>query len=95
MARIVVLSPIATVGRAAMAAPPMPREWAGRTVGFLDNAKPNFDRFSDRLGDLLRERHGVKDVVRRRKANSSTPAPVELLTRMAKECDIVLAGSAD
>lgn len=95
MVRISVLSPIATVSRAAMAMPPMPREWAGRTVGFLDNAKANFDRLSDGLGALLRERHGVKAIVRRRKANSSTPAPPELVAQMAKDCDVVFAGSAD
>jgi len=95
MARIHVLSPIATLSRTATAVPPMPRAWVGRTVGFLDNTKANFDRLSDGLGALLRERHGVKAIVRRRKANSSTPASPELIAQMAKDCDAVFAGSAD
>ncbi len=95
MARIRVLSPIGVVSAQAMTAPPLPAGLAGRTVGFLDNTKHNFDRLADEIGGLLREHHGVKHVVRRRKANASVPAPAELLAELAKECDLVFAGSGD
>jgi hypothetical protein len=75
--------------------PALPADLAGRTVGFLDNTKANFDRLTLTIGDLLRERHGVRAVVHRRKANASTPAPPEMIVEMSKECDIVFAGSAD
>ena len=95
MARIRVQSPVGVVASQSMAVPALPREWNGRTVGFLDNTKSNFDRLTSGIGDLLRERYGVKAVVRRRKANASTPASAELIAELSKECDIVFAGSAD
>jgi hypothetical protein len=95
MTRIRVLSPVGLVQRDALAAPPLPRALEGRTVGFLDNTKHNFDRLADAVGDLLRARHGVKEVVRRRKANASSAAPADMVAELAKRCDLVLAGSGD
>ena len=95
MGKIRVLSPIGVVGAEAFTVPALPRNWAGLTVGFLDNTKANFDRLTAEMGELLRASHGVARVIHRRKANASTPAPVELIAEMAKECDVVFAGSAD
>ena len=95
MARIRVLSPVGVVATQSLAAPALPRDWRGRTVGFLDNTKANFDRLTAGLGDLLRERYGVAAVVHRRKANASTPAAPEVIAGLAKDCDVVFAGSAD
>lgn len=95
MALIRVLSPVGVVKHESVPVPPLPRDWAGRTIGFLDNTKSNFDRLTAGIGDLLRERHGVREVVHRRKANASTPAPPELIVELAKRCDVVFAGSAD
>jgi hypothetical protein len=95
MGRIRVLTPVGVVKTQTIAVPPLPAEWAGRTVGFLDNTKSNFDRLVTGLGELLRERYGVRSIVHRRKANASTPAPHALIVEMAKECDVVFAGSAD
>ena len=95
MSRIRVLSPVGEVTAETMAVPSLPRTWQGRTVGFLDNTKSNFDRLVSDIGALLRDEHGVARVIHRKKANASTPAPPELLAEMAKECDVVFAGSAD
>ena len=95
MARIRILSPIGEVTAEAMSVPPLPRGWTGRTVGFLDNTKSNFDRLVTEMGALLRDEHGVARVIHRKKANASTPAPPELLAELSKECDVVFAGSAD
>jgi hypothetical protein len=95
MTRIRVLSPIGVAAHETATVPPLPAELAGRRVGFLDNTKHNFDRLADEIGAILRERHGVATVVRRRKANASTPAPPALLVELAKECDLVFAGSGD
>jgi hypothetical protein len=95
MARIRVLSPVGVVARTSVAVPVLPADLAGRTIGFLDNTKSNFDRLTTGLGEMLRERHGVKAVLHRRKANASTPAPPELIDELGKHCDLVFAGSAD
>ena len=95
MARLRVLSPVGDTRRERVTVPGLPTDLAGRTVGFVDNTKHNFDRLADEIGGILRERHGVKAVVRRRKANASTPAAPEILAELAKTCDVVFAGSGD
>ena len=95
MARIRIVSPVGVVASQATVVPSLPREWAGRTVGFLDNTKSNFDRLSAGVGELLRERYGVKAIVHRRKANAATAAAPEVIAELSKTCDVVFAGSAD
>jgi hypothetical protein len=95
MTRSRVLSPVGQTQREHVTVPALPASLAGLTVGFVDNTKHNFDRLADEIGAVLRERHGVKLVVRRRKANASTPAAREILVDLAKTCDVVFAGSGD
>ena len=68
---------------------------AGRVVGFIDNAKPNFNHLVDDLADLLVAKYGVKRVVKRRKSSASVPAPDEIVRELADECDLVITGSGD
>jgi hypothetical protein len=95
MTRIRVLSPVGLSGTHTVIVPPLPRVLAGLSVGFLDNRKANFDRLADEIGALLSAEHGVKTVIRRRKANAATPAAPEIVAGLAKDCDVVFAGSAD
>jgi hypothetical protein len=68
---------------------------AGSVVGFIDNAKPNFDHLVDDLAEQLIVRHGVARVVKRRKRSASVPAPDEMVDALAQECDLVITGSGD
>ncbi|MBI2155217.1 MAG: hypothetical protein HYV92_02580 [Candidatus Rokubacteria bacterium] len=95
MPHIRVLSPVGEVKRHVLTAPPLPSDLKGKTIGFLDNTKTNFDRLVADMSGLLRERFGVKAVVHRKKANAATPAAREILEELAKACDLVFAGSAD
>lgn len=95
MALITVLSPVGEPRTAAMALPGLPADLRGLTVGFLDNTKSNFDRLVTDMGALMTERLGVARIVHRKKANAATPAARGLVEELAKECDFVLAGSAD
>lgn len=67
----------------------------GAVVGFIDNAKPNFNHLVDDLADLLVARYGVARVVKRRKRSASVPAPEEMVREVTGECDLVIAGSGD
>ncbi len=67
----------------------------GKVVGFIDNAKPNFNHLVDDLAELLESRYGVARVVKRRKRSASVPAPVEMVDEIARECDLVITGSGD
>lgn len=68
---------------------------AGKVVGFIDNAKPNFNHLVDDLADLLVAEYGVKQVVKRRKRSASVGAPEEMVRELADQCDVVIAGSGD
>ena len=89
MARIRVLSPVGVVTTESVTVPPLPHDWTGRTIGFLDNTKSNFDRLVLDMGAMLRERFGVREIVHRRKANAATPASPELIAELGKLCDVV------
>jgi hypothetical protein len=68
---------------------------AGKTVGFIDNAKPNFHVLVDDLGELLMSKYGVARVVKRRKPSASIPAKSEILAELSEVCDVVITGSGD
>ena len=67
----------------------------GKVVGFIDNAKPNFDHLAVEIGMLLTERHGVARVVTHRKRSASLPVAAEALESLSAECDLVITGSGD
>jgi hypothetical protein len=68
---------------------------AGKVVGFIDNAKPNFNYLVDDLAEALIARHGVAAVVKRRKTSASVPAPQDIVAELAERCDVVITGSGD
>lgn len=67
----------------------------GKVVGFIDNAKPNFNHLVDDLAELLTSRYGVSRVLKRQKRSASVPASDEVIAEFAKECDLVITGSGD
>jgi hypothetical protein len=68
---------------------------AGKVVGFIDNAKPNFDHLVEDLGRILMAQHGVARVITRRKSSASIPATAETIDELAQQCDLVITGSGD
>jgi hypothetical protein len=68
---------------------------AGKVVGFIDNAKPNFNYLADDLGELLMTKYGVREVLKRQKRAPSVPAPEEVYREFAQRCDLVITGSGD
>ncbi len=67
----------------------------GKTIGFIDNAKPNFHHLVDDLAELLRTRHGVATVIKRSKRGPAMPAADEVIEELAEKCDLVITGSGD
>ena len=94
MDTIRVLSPVAESKISQSAPLRLPADLHGKTLGILDNTKANFDLLLRTMEGLLREGHGLSEVVYARKANSSTPAPPEVIERL-RGADLVLTGSAD
>jgi hypothetical protein len=67
----------------------------GKTVGFIDNAKPNFNFLVEDLAAEFTQKHGVKAIVTRRKRGASIPADESMIREVADACDIVITGSGD
>ena len=68
---------------------------AGKTIGFIDNSKPNFHHLVDDLAEVLVARHGVKEVLKRRKRSASIGAPDAVMAELAERCDAIVTGSGD
>ncbi len=91
---LVVLDPrLSAEGAPALLAAPL-ASLDGALVGLLDNAKIGTARFYDHLEALLRARYGVREVVRRRKPDSSRPAPADLLGELSA-ADAIVSGIGD
>ena len=67
---------------------------AGKVIGFIDNAKPNFNHLADDLAELLVGKYGVAGVVRHRK-RGQVPAGDAVIRELAEKCDAVITGSGD
>jgi len=65
----------------------------GTRAGILDNSKANAGTLMLAVVQRLKERYGVKDVVKREKGIAGPPSP--LILADLQECDFVLVGSAD
>lgn len=91
----IILDPTAPARRAAAGAGWSLGGLRGRTVGFIDNAKPNFNNLVDEIGELLTTQHGVARVVKERKRAASIPAERAVLEALSAECDLVITGSGD
>ena len=67
----------------------------GKVVGFIDNAKPNFNHLVDDLAELLASRYGVKRTVKCNKRSPGIPAPEDIMSDVVGQCDLVITGSGD
>ena len=93
-ANMLVLDPVAPPANATAQAPKVLDGLAGKTVGFIDNAKLNFNHLVDDLGELLISKYGVARVVKQRKPGQ-VPVEEAVLKDYAERCDAVITGSGD
>lgn len=87
------LDPTGSVARAVKPLASRPRVLAGRSLGLLDNSKPNAGVLLERLADLLAVHAGIARAKVWRKPSSAQPA--ECLDDIARSAELVLTGSAD
>jgi hypothetical protein len=66
----------------------------GKTVGFISNGKEGTKGFFRHLERVLREQHGVAEVVSRTKSNYSAPADAAIVAEI-KSWDAVISGIGD
>ncbi|MFH1602282.1 MAG: hypothetical protein ABIH03_00050 [Pseudomonadota bacterium] len=94
VANIIVLDPGAQPSNAPATTQRSLDGLAGKTVGFIDNAKPNFNHLVDDLGELLVNKYGVAQVVKHRKSGQ-VPVDESVLKDFTERCDAVITGSGD
>jgi hypothetical protein len=72
-----------------------PSSLDGKVVTLLDISKAKGDHLLDRLEELLRERTGVKSIVRKKKPTFARPAPDPLRREILGATDVVVEALAD
>ncbi len=89
-----VLDPTPGSGSAAGRLAPRLDTLAGKTVGFISNGKKGTKGFFGHLERLLREEHGVAEVVYRTKSNYSAPADPHIADEI-RRWDAMISGIGD
>ena len=69
----------------------------GKVIGFVDNRKPNFDLFLERVETALRERFQFAEIVHLKKGGTGATVPLtpEEMRQLAPRCDAVVYGICD
>ncbi len=80
-------------GEALRLAPPL-TSLNGALIGMIDNAKIGTERFFDFVEEILRKDYGVREVIRRRKPDSSRPVPPQMLAELSG-ADAMLSAIGD
>jgi hypothetical protein len=89
-----VLDPrLSAEGEALRLAPPL-RSLNGAVIGLLDNAKIGTERFYDFVAEILKSEYGVREFIRRRKADATRPVSKEMLAEMSG-ADAVISAIGD
>ena len=92
--QIVILDPVSKPKVTKTSLSPRPNTIVGLRVAMVDNTKPNFSIFLDRVEERLANEHNVS-VIRYRKPGRTQPLDPQLIVEIKKKCDIAITGLAD
>lgn len=95
VSRVFLVSPEAPPQQAAGPGKQRSIKGGGIRLGTLDNAKGNADHLLNFVVEGIRKLLPVASVVSLRKQNPTTPAPADILDRLAAESDFVVTAMAD
>jgi hypothetical protein len=95
--KIKVLSPagVSPSGKAQVS--PRAGDLNGKVVCIIDNGKPNFDIYVERMEELLRRKYNLAEVIHIKKGHlgSSNATPPNRVDELAKNCHAVISGIGD
>ena len=74
---------------------PRLRDLRGKTLGLIDDSKPNAKELLDELAALLEDRFETRVGMYHRKPSASKPADPNAVTEMAEKCDYVIVAVGD
>jgi hypothetical protein len=72
-----------------------PSDLNGKTLGLLENHKTNSDKVLHELGNLLKEKYDLKDVVYLSKHSASLPTKPDTVQQMLDKVDVLITGIGD
>ena len=72
-----------------------PADLNGKTLGLLENHKANSDKVLHELGNMLKEKYQIKDVVYLSKHSASLPTKPETIQQMLDKVDVLITGIGD
>ena len=72
-----------------------PNSLSGKTLGLLENSKPNSDKVLHELGQILKEKYGLKDILYFGKHSASLPTKQETVQDMLDRVDVLITGVGD
>jgi hypothetical protein len=69
----------------------------GTAIGLVDNRKPNFDIFLERVEKVLCQRFQFGDIVRLKKGGTGATVPLtpEEMAQLVPRCDAIICGICD
>lgn len=71
------------------------KELQQKTLVLFNNSKPNVDILLGHLDELISQRFGVREILKRGKKNVALPASEKILQQVAREADLVVCGVGD
>ena len=92
---IEVLNPTGRVARMDLAIAPRVDDLNGKTLGLIDNGKPNFGIFLSRVEELLSQKFRFADVIHAKKALTGMPLDKDKMEKLVADCDVVVSGMCD
>jgi hypothetical protein len=92
---IIILDPVSKPKITKISLNPRPKNIAGLRVAMVDNTKPNFSIFCDRLEELLISQYRVASVTRYRKPGRTEPVAQQIIDDIKEKCDIAITGLGD
>ena len=72
-----------------------PADLNGKTLGLLENHKANSDKVLHELGNMLKEKYDLKDVVYLSKHSASLPTKPETVQQLLNKVDVLITGIGD
>ena len=72
-----------------------PADLNGKTLGLLENHKANSDKVLHELGNMLKEKYQLKDVVYLSKHSASLPTKPETVQQLLNNVDVLITGIGD
>ena len=92
---IVILDPVSKPKLTKLSISPRPKNIEGLRLAMVDNTKPNFNIFLDRVEENLISQYKVASVIRYRKPGRTVALEQSVINEIKEKCDIAITGLGD